>query len=324
MPKTVAETGDQSVPTMPDLTRVPWDGWRTFWNTTVTDAPVDPDRTDALARVNLPIRTQAGNPPYEGSTYGTPYQLVTDAYPKTAVWDNGRPVTWEWFMRPVWPTVALPLPAVVRRMGDPGNASDRNWIGYDEATGTLYETILMTHGGWNWGQADWTMGYKDAVGLSKWNTNVAWDAKGQPKGVTAASWPLLPMLCRWQEIQAGVISHAVNGALPDYAPLSVPPARGTDGKDPSHPLRCGDRLRLKPAVVDRFTGPARVVATALATYGWFMSDRNWQYNKDGTPAFGTFPLSMDKRWTYGEGTVPPLGIFEVQLTDFEVLASSSG
>ena len=315
------------VPTMPDLTVVPWNGSDAFWTKDITDRPVDAVRTAALASVNIPIRASAGAPPYAGSTYGTPYQMVdSTTTKKTNVWDLGRPVTWNWFT-PTWPTVALPLPDVVRRMGDPGNSSDRNWIGYDEKRGKLYETISMIHSQMQrfktLGQSDWTIGYDGAVGAHIWNTNRPWSDPSQPKGATAASWPLLPMLCRWQEISEGVIRHAVNGALPNYSPTFIPPARGSDGTDASYPIRCGDLLRLKQSKVESFpTGsPARIIAQALHVHGWFCSDKNWAFKSDGKPDFGAFPLSMDKRWTTGEGNIPALGTFEVQLTDFEVVTA---
>ena len=196
---------------MPDLTVVLLERFRCLsGRRSITDrARLTQHEQQHFASVNIPIRASAGAPPYAGSTYGTPYQMVDSTTTmKTNVWDLGRPVTWNWFT-PTWPTVALPLPDVVRRMGDPGNSSDRNWIGYDEKRGKLYETISMIHSQMQrfktLGQSDWTIGWAidGAAGAHIWNTNRPWSDPSQPaKGATAASWPLLPMPCRWRKRSA--------------------------------------------------------------------------------------------------------------------------
>jgi hypothetical protein len=129
------------------------------------------------------------------------------------------------------------------------------------------------------------------------------------------------MICRWDEIRRGRIEHAIFGVLPNYAPAKTGPARGSDGSLVGHPVRAGERLRLRRAAVERFSPgtAARIIAQALYEYGWVQLDKN---AATGTPAkvgAGGFPLTQDRRWHHGDDVCGPLGKFQIRLSDFEVV-----
>src|SRR6478609_4373279 len=99
------------IPEMPDLPLAPWDGVPgSFWKQSIANAAVDRSRTAQLPSVDIPLETAAGNVPWEGVSYGRPYQLVNENGPKTPVLDKSRPVTWDPRNGFQWPTEFLPLP----------------------------------------------------------------------------------------------------------------------------------------------------------------------------------------------------------------------
>jgi hypothetical protein len=330
VPVTVAEADARwdwstwTVPTMPDLPAPPWAGVPgCFWDEDVTARPVDEARTLTLGAVDVPMHASAGAPPYIGVTWGLPYQLVDSTGPTTPVWDQSRPITWNWFT-PTFPITHVPLPPVVRRECDPAGGSDLHWYGYDPDKSVLWEAIGLMKpplARWStWGQCDWVSGYNGGgSGIMRWDTARPWDAPGQPRGVVAAAIPQFPLIARWDEVAKGRIEHALYSTLPNYSPEKTGPARASDGDWVGHPVRAGERLRLKRSVVDTFpTGSAaHILATAMHEYGVVHSDR---CGPRGTrTGVGAFQLSADRRWHTGDGTVGPLGRFELRLTDFDIV-----
>lgn len=318
------------VPTMPDVPVEPWQGVvDSFWRDDITQRPVDHERTRALVDYDVPITTGAGAPPWQGTSYGMPFQLIDANAPTTPVEDAAQGVRWEWYfnswrdfgIRRVPVIVHAPLPHPVRREGDPGapHNSDLHWYGYDPNAQVLWEAITLRTLG-----DRWLAGYMGGgPGLARWDCRRPWNAPGQPAGVVAGGVPQFPMICRWDEIRRGRIEHAIFGVLPNYAPAKTGPARGSDGSLVGHPVRAGERLRLRRAAVERFSpGTAgRIIAQALYEFGWVQLDKN---AVTGTPAkvgVGGFPLTQDRRWHEGDDKVGPLGKFELHLKDFEVVTS---
>jgi hypothetical protein len=138
--------------------------------------------------------------------------------------------------------------------------------------------------------------------------------------MVASAQPLLPLVIRYEEIKRGRVTHAVHGALPNYAPVMVGSARGTDGTWLGSPIRSGEILRLKKVVVDSFQPgtPERIIAQGLYEYGIVFGDKNT--NGDPRNGSGSFPVTMDSRWATGDGNIPALNFSGVRLVDFEVIA----
>ncbi len=314
------------VPVMPDLPLEPWGAVSgCFWQEQITQAPVDVFRTNALPQYDLPMTAHAGDVPWQGSSYGMPFQIIDSGIRTTKVWDQSRPIKWNWFT-PTFPLVNVPLPDVVRREGDPGGSSDLHWTGYDPVRRVLWEGITLRKSALNrlqtFGTTDWVASYNGGgPAFSRWDTSKPWNAPGQPLGVVAANIPKMPLLARWEEIQRGRINHALFGVLPNYSPERTGPARGGDGSWVGHPVRAGERLRLRRSVVERFAPgtAARVLAEALWEFGWVLADRNDPTLGPVLTGRGGFSLTMDRRWTEGDTKIGPLGKFELRLKDFEVV-----
>lgn len=339
MPQTVAEADvayaadwtKWPVPVMPEIPagEGPWaDRSDNFWNKRIDVLPVDPVRTAALATVDVPIHTQGGGTPWQGSTYGMPFHIIdASKMGRTKVWDLSRGVTWNWFT-PTFPTTDTPLPDVVRREGDPAGYSDQGAMLWDPTAKKLWEMPQLQHSSWNFlktfGQCDWVCGYAGASpSPCVWDTTKPWNAPGQPNGIVASRQPLLPMVIRYEEIKRGVINHAVHGGFANYSPQVVGSARGSDGSAASSPLRSGEILRLKPSVLSRFNPgtPERIIATALYQYGIIVGDKT-SGTTSPTAGPGSFPVTMDRRWATGDAGIPPLNFNggNIRLTDFEVIA----
>jgi hypothetical protein len=339
MPSTIAEVDARyaadwtrwPVPTMPDVPTEPWAGIvGTFWTDDISARPVDTERTRALIDYDVPISSHAGAPPWQGSTYGQPYQLINNE-PVTQVWDQSQPVRWRWFT-PTFPITGVPLPAVVRREGDPAGSSDLHWTGWDAAANVLWEIITLrkTSRLQTWGRCDCVAGYNGGgVSIARWDCSRRWDASGQPRGVVAGGTPKFPLICRFDQAVRAIVSgdpdaalgHAVFGVLPTYSPGVTGPARASDGALVGHPVRAGERLRLPWHRAREYKAGtlARVLANTLAKHGWVQLDKN---NHATTPAkvgVGSFTLSMDARWATGAGPVAPLAPLGLRLTDFEVV-----
>lgn len=339
MPSTVAEV-DASyqfdwtrwpVPTMPDVLVEPWAGVPgCFWTEDITARKVDTSRTNALPAFDVPINAHGGDAPWQGSSYGMPFQLIDSAGPTTPVWDQSQPIRWNWFV-PTFPIVKVPLPNVVRREGDPNGSSDLHWTGYDPARRVLWEIITLrkTPRFLTWGQADWIASYGGGgVCYARWDCSKPWNAAGQARGVVAGCTPKFPLICRFDETARAIatgdpdasLSHAVFGVLPNYGGGLTGPARGTDGNMPGHPVQAGARLRLPWHRAREFKAgtPARILANTLARRGWVQLDRN---DSTITPKVGQgkFSLSMDSRWVKGAGPIVPLAPLNLRLSDFEVV-----
>lgn len=296
-----------------------WAGIDVPWRTDITAWTVDRVRTANLTRtdVNVPVDMEPPTGVWDGSVGGMPLQDARNL-PMTPIWDLARPVTWEWF-RPIWPIVQVPLPAVVRREGDPMGAWDQHHYSLDVDRGRLYELILVDNSPWNrwrtWGQADWTAGYSGGgPGIARWDLTRPWTAPGQPHGIVAASVPHAPHFVRADEVTRGRIGHALFMALANYAPGKTGYARGSDGSKVDHPCRAGERLRLPRTAVDWFPvgTPERVVALALATFGLIVGDRS-DHSGSATSKPGKIACTQDPRLASGwKG----LGL---RLADFEVV-----
>lgn len=319
VPQTVAEADSYyaqfnwtnwPLPTCPDLAEKPWAGVAgCFWNEPVKDRAVDAQRTAGLTLVDVPIRTSGGAAPYNGSTYGMPYQVISTTKPMTKVYDKTRPITWNWFV-PSHPITYLPLPLEpdkVRREGDPMGAFDKHWLGFDPGKKLLYEVFQLNKGGWNWNQADWSVAYSGASNpIAVWDTAKLWNAANQPPGVVAAGFPLMPLIVKYDEWAAKRIDHALFLVLPNYASARTGPARNFDGDIPGHPLRAGERVRLKKEFVGNDP-----ISQAAWEYGLVVGDRNAHIAGDYRGVAG-YTSSQDGRWS---NVVRP----EWRLSQFEVV-----
>ncbi len=132
----------------------------------------------------------------------------------------------------------------------------------------------------------------------------------RPDGWTsadAAGLPIFPGLVRYDEIQAGVITHALRFTVNNTQHKYIHPAThyASSSTNPNYPPM-GLRLRLKASYdISGFTGASRIVLTALKKYGMIVADNGSNWFISG---------STDARWDDNDlnqlKTVPG-GMFEV-------------
>jgi hypothetical protein len=158
----------------------------------------------------------------------------------------------------------------------------------------------------------------------------SWDLT-QPFQSLPAGWPssmasglsMFTGAVKAEEIQAGVINHALNwgGTADSFAQWSfVSPASDTDGLafqggNPSYQLPYGAHLRLKASFNDSGFGPqAKAITTALKTYGMFLADTG-----SSNALYGIESQDGMNHWNSSD--LNSLG--SLHLTDFEVLTLPS-
>ena len=136
----------------------------------------------------------------------------------------------------------------------------------------------------------------------------------RPNGWTssdAAGLPILPSLVTYDEVQSGVIRHALRFTAPNTQRAHIWPARhnASDNSDPDLPPM-GLRLRLKADFdMSGFSPQVRVILQALKDYGMFLADNGDSWEIDGMP---------DSRWN--DHILKELG--DVHGTNFEAVDES--
>jgi hypothetical protein len=103
-----------------------------------------------------------------------------------------------------------------------------------------------------------------------------------------AGLPVLPGLVRYDEIQSGVITHALRFTVAETQQAFIHPATHYGGSTNTSDPPMGLRLRLKADFnLTPFHGDALIILTALKRYGMFVADT-------GTSWFITG--ATDARW----------------------------
>ncbi len=324
----------------PDLTpaQVPWGDRKPReapWRTDISAAPVDVERTKALARKDIDSKIDLGVPNgvSEGAVAGMPLQIPGPDARAQLVLDRGRePVVTSWHVDFWWgnqhiqwfpktwaqPIEAITLPSPTRREGDPQGAWDRHAYILRPEARRLVELIQLDHVAM--AGAEWTVGWSGGgSGMAIWDLDKVWTAAGQPSGICAASIPQAVHFYRYDEILRGVVDHAAFFALPRYNPGFTGYARHSDGKDATIPLRCGERIRLTQAALERIIakhGPKSmeaIIAVGLRKHGAILGDTG------STP---TFAATQDPRWIRNgwKGLGTSLSDFEVVDQQFALVA----
>jgi hypothetical protein len=244
------------------------------WNQDISKAPVASNSADVISYINAHggdhLHPDFGSP----RAYGFPYAVVGAGQRKlpihyTAYGDESDPGPF-----PVRPTAPVE--------GGQHSKGDRHVLVVDRATCTLYEL----------GRA-----FFKAKPRPHWNADAGtrWDLRST--GLRPDSWmsadaaglPIFPGLIRYEEVASGHVNHAIRVTFDSTRNAWIHPGSHCAG-DTSNPTAppMGMRLRLKASYsLSRFTGGAKVIATALEHYGLIVADNgsNWYFG-------GT----SDRRW----------------------------
>jgi hypothetical protein len=241
----------------------------TFWNSSITDASVDPDSaavTGQLVRqVEQGLKSDTAKPTIN-TTISAPPIVVVGANQPTVSVHLDRPQSYAPELAKAFATV--PLPPGAR----PSAGTDSELVVWQPATDTLWEFWLMhrAHDGWHakWGGR--LRHVSSGPGLFT-ESHEAW-------GVSATGLPLVGGVITPGELRRGSIDHALGLGIPSVrASVFALPAARTDGD-----AKCGKavpegaRFRLDPSLdVDSLGLPRPVAAMARAAqrYGIVVRDR---------------------------------------------------
>lgn len=267
-----------------------------IWNTPIDNAPVDP-KSDVYIKS---IGGNLGLHPDFGPASGIPYNLVDANQPLTAV---AIDVPGESDPGP------FPIPAKAILEG--GGQGDSHLILVQKGSCMLYElfSAAAPSGGAGW----------------KASSTAIWDLRSnhlRPDGWTsadAAGLPIFPGLLRADEIDAGVVNHALRFTAPRTRRAYVWPARhfASSSSDETLPPM-GLRIRLK-ANFDISTFPPRVqvMLRGLKKYGMMLADNGGSWYIQGV---------NDSRWDdpfiAAVKRVPASALEVVDVSDLQVSPNS--
>jgi hypothetical protein len=250
------------------------------WNQDISAAPVDPASDRIIGYINSHGGTELHPDFGRKSIYGIPYKVVGKRTKPVKVRftaygaesDKGK--------------YRIPLSAPIE--GGPKSDGDRHVIAYDKSRCLLYELYRAFPGRGKW----------KAEGGAIWNLA---DPGLRTIGFTsadAAGLPIFPGLVRIDEVQAGVIDHAIRVTFESTRNAWIRPAShcAGDTNSPDAPPM-GLRLRLKASYdTSAITGQAAVIAAAMKRYGLINADNgsNWFFSGTSNPGWDDNNLNQLK------------------------------
>ena len=247
------------------------------WNTPIANLPVDPHSAEWLASMDAsttnlhPDFGPSGDP---SNPYGIPYTVVSPSQPLV-------PITFEYADQS--DPGPYPFSTDTPIEGGQQSTGDRHAIMVNPSTCTLYELY----------DAQYSSSGSTAGSGAIWNL----DSNAlRPAGWTsadAAGLPILPGLVRYDEVQSGVITHAIRMTAEATDTSYIWPARheaGTASNPDLPPM--GARFRLKANFdISGYSAQAQVVLRAMQQYGLILADNgsNWYF---GGTADSNWPLAL--------------------------------
>jgi hypothetical protein len=247
------------------------------WNQDISNAPVDPNSGDYIAYINSRggdlLHPDFGSP----RQYGIPYAVVGRRAKRIRVRFNAFGD--ESDRGPY----RIPPRAPVE--GGRKSNDDRHVLVVDRKRCRLYElyrAFFKRRPRKHW-EAD--------AGVI-WNLRSRKLRRNGWTSADAAGLPIFPGLVRYDEVKRGNINHAIRVTFESTQDAWLHPAShcAGDTSDPDAPPM-GLRLRLKSGYdISGLSGPARVIAVALKSYGFFTADNGSNWFFSGT---------SDRRWPDG-------------------------
>jgi hypothetical protein len=254
------------------------------WNSSIADAPVDPNSDALIASIGLRTGLFAdfGAGRYRGALIGIPYVVVGGKQKRVAI----RYTMYDHESDP-GPFPVPPGAPVEGTTEDGGGDGDRHVLVVDRDNNRLYElyrAFKMPDGSWN----------ADSGAVFHLDANkVRPTAKAGWSSADAAGLPIFPGLVRYDEASTGVINHALRFTVQRSRRAYVPPATHWASRSTSPDLPpMGMRVRLKRNYVipATFSKESRAILQALKDYGMFMADNGSNWFISGAP---------DPRWNNG-------------------------
>jgi hypothetical protein len=245
-----------------------------LWNQDISDWPVHPNSKKIIATVGSgkPLRYNADMgfiliPPNQKRV---PVKIVSypgESDPGPYPVPDGTPIEG-------WPAIyrgrsgGIPKLADVQRDARK-HGGDRHAIVVDPVHGKLYEffTMRRTGSGWEAGQASIFNLKSNALRPDGWTS------------ADAAGLPIFPAVVRYDELERGMVEHAMRVTIRKTRRAYVAPAThfASRLKDPNLP-RMGERFRLrKDYDISKFTPPVQAILKGLKKYGMFVADNGIEW-----------------------------------------------
>jgi hypothetical protein len=246
-----------------------------IWNTPIDDLPVDPRSDGYVASIGggEELHADFGAGQWEGGPIGIPFVVVPAGQKRVPIRFDPEGYPDESDHGP------FPIPRDAPVEGGSSSDGDRHVLVVEQGSCNLFEL----YNAWPERDDSWTVQAAATFDLGGYAL--------RPDGWTsadAAGLPILPGLVRREEVEAGVIAHALRFTAPRTRRAYLWPARhfASDEDDPTLPPM-GQRFRLKADVdVSSFSRDNQVILTALKTYGLILADNGSAWFLSGAPHAG--------------------------------------
>jgi len=268
------------------------------WNRPVSGRPVDPYSDQIIAQFAAAVlKADFGSGTWDGAPIGIPYVVVCGTQTKYTVKFRANSYDGNYGSESDKGPYAIPLNAPIEGNGN----GDSHVISVDKDNGILYELY----------NASVTTDHWKASSGAIFNLN---SDSLRPKGWTsadAAGLPIFAGLVRYDEINTGVIDHAIRFTLSSshVLPAFIKPARhkvNSSGQQ-FYSLPFGARIRLKANVdISSYSATNQIILKALKKYGLMLADIGSDMYISGAP---------DSRWNNDD--LHKLG--NLHASDFEVV-----
>lgn len=264
------------------------------WNTPVDTLSVHPSSDTYIAAIGKTIGLHPDfGTVYQGAPIGIPFTIVPSTQPLV-------PVVYTAYGNESDPG-PFPIPPNALIEGGANSTGDRHVLVVQMGTCKLYELFnahLVSGGSWT------------ADSGATWDLHLHTLRRDTWTSADAAGLPIFPGLVRYDEVQAGAITHALRFTVPKTQSTHLWPARHhTASTGPQYPPM-GLRFRLKAAFdISSFSPANQVILRALKKYGMIVADNGSAWYISGAP---------DARWN--DNDLHSLG--HVTGANFEVVDES--
>jgi len=243
------------------------------WNVPVDALPLDANSAAYMASIGAgsSVHADFGSGLWQGGPIGIPYVAVPGSQLRVGISfeydDESDPGPY-------------PVPTDAPIEGGPGSDGDRHVLVLDRDSCALFELFAaypQPGGGWRAGSGAVFDLRSNALRPAGWTS------------ADAAGLPILPGLVRYDEVQAGEITHALRFTAPQTRRSYIWPARhyASSLTGAQYPPM-GQRFRLRADFgLAGFSPAVQVVLRALKKYGMILADNGSAWYISGVP---------DERW----------------------------
>jgi hypothetical protein len=259
-----------------------------IWNTDISNLPVNTSSSTWVASTT----PSSGmlHPDFGGPPYGIPFNVATNATPTSSF-------TFQYSSESDPGQYPIPPGAQIE------NGSDAHMLTINKDTCKLYETFATDLSNHTAGSgAIFDLG-SDQLRPAGWTS------------ADAAGLPIFPGLVRFDEVQAGLIGHAIRFTVHNTNDTYIWPARHKAGINNAGLPPMGARFRMKASYnISGYGAAAQVVLTAFKHYGLIVADNGSDWFFQGTE---------DAQWDSGAYPQMIQDLKNVPVSAFEAVDESS-